>query len=72
MTEISIDEILAGKQNKFPLVIAVSKLAREIEAKADEVGEILVEKPVVTAFRNIKDHEYKMFYPDEINDQNRN
>ncbi len=65
MTEILIEDILSGKENKYSLVIAVAKLARRLEEEAEEREEELEQKPVILAYEEIKDHKYKMFHPSE-------
>ncbi len=65
MTEILIEDILSGKENKYSLVVAVAKLARKLSQDAEEKEEELQEKPVLLAYNEIKNHKYKMFHPDE-------
>ena len=50
--------VVSGDQNRYSLVIAVAKLAREISEEASKKEEILVEKPVDLAVRNMIDKRY--------------
>ena len=54
----SVDEMLSGKQSRYPLVIAVAKRAREIASEAELKGEVLVEKPVNMAIEDFRQHKY--------------
>lgn len=64
MRKPSVDDMLAGKQSKYSLVIAVAKRAREI---AEELPEDSKEKPVLLAIEDFKNHKYDILEP-EIND----
>ncbi len=64
MTKLSVDEMLSGKANKYPLAVAVAKRAREI---ADDImihGDIVEEKPVNLAIEEFKNHMYSVIEPD--------
>lgn len=50
--------VVSGDQNRYSLVIAVAKLARQISEDASKREEILVEKPVDLAVRNMIDTRY--------------
>ena len=63
----SIDDMISGKKSRYSLVIAVAKRARQIVSKAEETGEILVEKPVTLAIKDFKEHKYSILEP-EVND----
>ena len=67
MYKPSIDDLFAGKQSKYALVIGVAKRAREIAKEAEEKDEIMVEKPVILAAKDFKDHKYEILEP-EINE----
>ena len=67
MYKPSIDDLFAGKQSKYALVIGVAKRARGIAAEAEEKDEIMVEKPVILAAKDFKDHKYDILEP-EINE----
>jgi DNA-directed RNA polymerase omega subunit len=64
MTKLSVDDMLNGKSNKYPLAVAVAKRAREITGDANLYGEILEEKPVNIAIREFENHEYIIEEPD--------
>ena len=63
----SIDDMISGKKSRYSLVIAVAKRARQIVSKAEETGEILVEKPVNLAIKDFKEQKYSILEP-EVND----
>ncbi len=63
----SIDDMISGRKSRYSLVIAVAKRARQIVSKAEETGEILVEKPVNIAIEDFKEHKYSILEPD-VND----
>ncbi|HHZ06213.1 MAG TPA: DNA-directed RNA polymerase subunit omega [Clostridiales bacterium] len=63
----SVDEMLANKQTRYALVIAVAKRAREISAQFEEDGTVTEEKPVLMAIEEFKAHKYNVLEP-EIND----
>ena len=56
MLKPSADPVLSG--NRYSLVIAVAKRAREIAEDAENKGEILVEKPVDLAVQEYMDHKF--------------
>ena len=56
MLKPSADPALSG--NRYSLVIAVAKRAREIAEDAESKGEILVEKPVDLAVQEYMDHKF--------------
>ncbi len=53
-------EVLKGENSRYAVVIGVAKRARDIAEAAEENKEILIEKPVSLAIRDIKSGEYKM------------
>lgn len=65
MYKPSIDDMLAGKQSRYSLVIAVAKRAREISDEYNERGEVLDEKPVLLAVDDFKSHKYEIRESDE-------
>ena len=64
MRELSVDDMLNGKANKYALAVAVAKRAREITDKALLHGDIIEEKPVNLATEDFKEHKYKIIEPD--------
>lgn len=64
MKELSVDDMLNGKADRYPLAVAVAKRAREITNDALLHGEILEEKTVNIATEEFKDHKYKIIAPD--------
>ncbi|MBQ3692927.1 MAG: DNA-directed RNA polymerase subunit omega [Clostridia bacterium] len=67
MFKPSIDDMLAGKQSRYSLVIGVAKRAREISNDYNERGEICDDKPVLLAVEDFKNHKYEIIEQD-IND----
>ena len=67
MYKPSIDDMLAGKQSRYSLVIGVAKRAREISDDFNERGEICDDKPVLLAVEDFKHHKYEIIEQD-IND----
>ncbi len=49
MLNPNIGKLIQHSNNRYRLVIDVARTAREIAAKAEEKGEIIVEKPVSIA-----------------------
>jgi DNA-directed RNA polymerase subunit omega len=66
MTKIEIEDILNGKENKYSLVIAVAKRARQISRVTSENQEIILEKPVLLALEDFKNHKYNIMEPEYI------
>ncbi len=64
MHKVSVDDMIKGKVNNYPLVVAVAKRAREITDEIIAKGEIITEKPVNLAFKEFKDHKYEIFESD--------
>lgn len=67
MYKPSIDDMLAGKQSRYSLVIGVAKRAREISDEFNERGEICDEKSVLLAIEDFKNHKYEIIEQD-LND----
>ncbi len=65
MYKPSIDDMLAGKQSRYSLVIAVAKRAREISDDYKQKGVLLDEKPVLMAVEDFKDHKYEILEKDD-------
>ena len=65
MYKPSIDDMLAGKQSRYSLVIAVAKRAREISDDYKKKGVLLDEKPVLMAVEDFKDHKYEILEKDD-------
>lgn len=65
MHKVNVDELFAGKQSKYALVVGVSKRAREITEEFEKNGIVTEEKPVLMAIDEIKNHEVDLVEPDE-------
>lgn len=70
MHKVNVDELFAGKQSKYALVVGVAKRAREITAEHEESGEVTDDKPVLIAIDEIKNHEIGILEPDDDELQN--
>lgn len=64
MNRLSVDDMLNGNANKYPLAVAVAKRAREITDDIIIRGEIVEEKPVNMAIEEFKNHKYNIIEPD--------
>lgn len=64
MRELSVDDMLNGKANKYALAVAVAKLARKITDDAELHGDVLEEKAVNIATKDFVEHKYKIVAPD--------
>ena len=60
----NIDDLFAGRQSKYALVIGVAKRAREIAREAQKSGTIITEKPVLLAAKDFKEHKYSILEPE--------
>ena len=65
MHKVNVDELFAGKQSKYALVVGVSKRAREITEEFEPSGSVTEDKPVLMAIDEIKNHEVDLVEPDE-------
>ena len=65
MHKVNVDELFAGKQSKYALVVGVSKRAREITEEVAQSGIVTEDKPVLMASDEIKNHEVDLVEPDE-------
>lgn len=62
----SITDILKQGESYYSLVIAVAKKAREISEKAQENGEILIEKPVQIAVEQFASGKFNLVEQENI------
>ncbi len=53
MLNPNIGKLIQDYENRYRLVIDVAHTAREVSAKAEENGEIIIEKPVSIAIDKI-------------------
>lgn len=65
MHKVDVDELFAGKQSKYALVVGVSKRARQITKKFEEDDIVTEDKPVLLAIEEIKSHKINILEPDE-------
>ena len=65
MHRVDVDELFAGKQSKYALVVGVSKRAREITQMYEDEEIVTEEKPVLVAIEEIRNHEINLLEPDE-------
>ena len=61
-----LKNILKDHLSRYSLVTATAKRAREISEKAEEDGEIMIEKPVSIALDEILSCKYNIIEPEEI------
>ncbi len=64
MKTLSVEDMLNGKVNKYPLAIAVAKRAREITDDIILSGDVVEEKPVNLAIEEFKSGQYDIIEPD--------
>ena len=64
MLKLPVKDMIEGRMNNYPLVVAVAKRAREITDEIIETGSIVTEKPVKIAYEEISDGEYEVFDPE--------
>ncbi len=64
MYKPSIDDMFAGKQSRYSLVMGVAKRAREIAEDAEVNHVVLDEKPVLIAAKEFKEHKYDIIEQD--------
>ena len=60
MLKPSVNELAKNGESIYSLVIATAKHAREITDEAEENGEMLTEKPVTLAIRDIYEGKVKL------------
>ena len=65
MHKVNVDELFAGKQSKYALVVGVAKRAREITQTFEEEQIVTEDKPVLIAIKEIEGHEINILEPDE-------
>lgn len=65
MHRIDVDELFAGKQSKYALVVGVSKRARQITKSFEDEGIVTEDKPVLLAIDEIKNHQINILEPDD-------
>ena len=64
MRRLSVDGMLNGRENKYPLAVAVAKRAREITDDIILEGKVVEEKAVNMAIKDFKGHKYSIIEPD--------
>ncbi len=65
MHRVNVDELFAGKQSKYALVVGVSKRARQLTQTFEEEGTIVEEKPVLLAIEEIRNHQINLVEPED-------
>ncbi|MCQ2487173.1 MAG: DNA-directed RNA polymerase subunit omega [Clostridia bacterium] len=66
LKELLKSDQLEGRISRYSLVTATAKLAREISDEANEMGEIITDKPVSMALAEFLDGNYEIVEPEEI------
>mgnify|MGYP000674205568 CR=1 FL=1 len=69
MHKVNVDELFAGKQSKYALVVVLQESKRDT-AEQEESGEVTDDKPVLIAIDEIKNHEIGILEPDDDELQN--
>ncbi len=62
--KLSAEDMLNGESSKYALAVAVAKRAREITDDIILKGEIVEEKPVNMAIKELKEYKYNIMAPD--------
>lgn len=62
--KLSAEDMLNGESSKYALAVAVAKRAREITDDIITKGEIVEEKPVNLAIKELKEGKYSIMAPD--------
>ena len=62
--KLSAEDMLNGESSKYALAVAVAKHAREITDDIILKGEIVEEKPVNMAIKELKEYKYNIMAPD--------
>lgn len=65
MHRVDVDELFAGKQSKYALVVGVSKRARQLTKTFEEEGLVVEDKPVLLAIEEIRNHQINLVEPDD-------
>ncbi len=65
MHRVNVDELFAGKQSKYALVVGVSKRARQITQTFEDEKIVTEDKPVLLAIEEIKNHEINLLEPED-------
>ena len=65
MHRVDVDELFAGKQSKYALVVGVSKRARQLTKTFEEEGLVVEDKPVLLAIEEIRTHQINLVEPDD-------
>lgn len=65
MHRVNVDELFAGNQSKYALVVGVSKRARQLTQTFEEEGTIVEEKPVLLAIEEIRNHQINLVEPED-------
>lgn len=69
MLKPSENVIKTPHKSYYSLVIAVAKRARQISEKAEEKGDILIDKPVDMAVHDFVEDKFRIIEPDEVEEE---
>lgn len=69
MLKPSANIIKTPHNSRYSLVIAVAKRARQIAEKAEEEGQVLIDKPVDMAVQDFVQGKYVIEEPDRFQDE---
>lgn len=62
--KLSTEDMLNGESSKYALAVAVAKRAREITDDIILKGEVVEEKPVNIAIKELKEDKYNIIAPE--------
>jgi len=58
MNKLCVEDMIEGKANKFPLVVAIAQRTRQITDEISMQGRETSEKPVMIAFQEFKNNKF--------------
>lgn len=61
----SVENMLAGRESRYALVIGVAKRARQIAQEFEDNGIITDEKPVLLAIEDFKNKKLNLLEPED-------
>ena len=64
MTKLNVLDMINGKENKFPLAMAVARRVRAICDEIDEDTRRITKKPIIVAYEELKNQQYDIYMPE--------
>ena len=65
MKKVNVDDLFAGKESRYALVIGVAKRARQITQDFEDEHVITDDKAVLLAIDEIKNHQISLLQPED-------